>query len=658
MRAAPLLLVGLALSVVGAGFWLLGSGPPEAAPQEPAALASPTDPSGNSEATQQTEGLDTGPRSAPDMDRGARIPTFEPAPAQASTTSKDVLSEAEEAAPAALPETKRLVGWVSLSGSATGLMLSGVEVSAFGDHAPLAATVTHNDGSFAIDIPGDAEQPLMLLLDSPRTYPKEFYLGRPTLQRTDLGLILLAGAEPLAGTLTTSKGLPPTAAWARALPEESYSPATEADIDASGRFQFPKVDERGLIFLGAQGQQVSQVLAAQLRSAATSDPEGLARVQLMAGHSLAVRVVDSEKQPIPSARVQLLPSYPFSDWDREAIGFKNAELYPTVLNAQSNALGEAHFGELDDERYFARVEAEGFLRGFDIVVAPGEDTEIEFVLESAPLAKFRVLGFDPDRGHGVPIKGVRAGLLSAQDRRWGELPVNGKGDTRHYMDNQNAWTIEAWAPGFRLQTERMIPALTPDAPPQIVLLFPVETDLVHIVDERGQPLEGATLTGDIMSKARRKARITRDKLWTLEPKRIAEGVFAVPRVDEDGAPRYSASAPNFGQAGWSYDHWPKAAADAAPNSRDLFVTLQPQCSLEVYVEDADGVPSVGAKVYITRDGKGSPKPWVTDAFGKVQITGLGPGEITLQVRGPTGEISEKIDYDVKPNTRALVSLNL
>lgn len=658
MRSAPLVLVGIAALLGGAGLWLLGPG--SAPPPAPSPGTPPTSQAGPKAGSRGEPSLD-----APSLEpRSAQGPQLEPtssrvlAPDPIKPPPSSTGPLAEEVLPAVPPNMKRLVGHVKLLGSLADGAPSGVSVAAMGDHTPLGSTNTQADGSFAIDVPAEAPQPLKLTFDSAHTYPKNLYTGRPTAERTDLGVVGLAPAQPLGVELGGEGEAPPVGAWGRALPRDAYTPAIEAGTTTATRLVFSKVDDLGLVYFGAKGHRTITVRAGDLRSRATDDPEGLAHVTLPPGIGVDIHLVDTEGQPLAGARVQLLPEDPFGGWDRSTISFESAELHPAVLSGTTGPDGQLHFGELNDERYFMRAEGQGYLRGLDRVIAPGDDKEVELALESAPLAKFRVLALDPELGHGVPIKSTRVGLLCAQERLWSEITPDGQGEVRQFMEDTRAWTIEAWAPGYRLQTEPLIPALSGDAPPQVIMLFPAELDLVHIVDEVGRPLEEARLTGQIMSKVRRSARIPGGAPWALEPERVAAGVFRVAQAGEEGAPVYTASAPERTPASWDASSWPEPAKDAPAGTKDLVFALSRMYALRVLVRDAEGHPSAGAQVYVTQNGKGSPKPWVTDAGGEVVISGLPPDRVTLQARGPGGEISPKLDLAPRDDEDAQVILDL
>jgi protocatechuate 3,4-dioxygenase beta subunit len=639
MRAAPLAVAGLALALLGAGFWLLRSPGPAALPNGSTGTPGIEDSTSKAEPHRTAPSLSDVPGDV-ETSRSAEPVGSGEAP---TTTSARPASLAEESQPPAPPATRRVVGKAYLAKRPA----ESVQVQSSADRVVLGTTHTFQDGSFALDIPDETQGPLALLFSGGDSYPTEMPLGQLTGDRTNLGRIKLEVGTPLAGLVLDHLGQPAKGARVTATPAKTYRVATSTTADAGGGFQLPLAPANGRLFAGAPGEATvqlsSRTLIAQLRTSA----DGRAHILLMAGLPFDLRVIDTAGQPIEDAWIQLIPGsfvgrLPYAD-----VPFDQATDCPSVLNARTDPEGKVHLDELSTESYFARVSAKGYISERGFMVGPRHEPRAELTLVSAPEAFFSISGFDADSDTPVKLEGLRFGLLEAKSRRWLELRPKSGGTVRHFLPSEGTWTFEAWAPGYRLNSGLVVPTAAPGAPPQKVLLFPADLDELTVTGPEGEPLGSAALTGTLMSRARRTAAIPGAPSWPLQAEAIAPGVFRLPHPGDHAAPSWTATAPDHLRHRWDATSWPK---------REL--RLEAAASLRVTVVDAESQPVAGARVYITRLGKGSARPWETSTLGSVFISRLEPGRVTVQARGPAGEISKRLTLDLHAGVEESAELEL
>ena len=140
--------------------------------------------------------------------------------------------------------------------------------------------------------------------------------------------------------------------------------------------------------------------------------------------------------------------------------------------------------------------------------------------------------------------------------------------------------------------------------------------------------------------------------WELETLSVEEPIQIQAPGDNDW-PTLVVRAPDHQTRTITREGWPTPS-----KSGELTITLYQSTKALIAVVDAQGKPSLGAQIYVTLQGKAMPTPFRTNAKGEALIPGLSPGNASAMARGPAGNLTARVDFELEQGRQTQLTLTL
>lgn len=537
--------------------------------------------------------------------------------------------EADEAAQregmaAARPEDSASERAVKLYGSIRGQLVNADRQTLSGADARLGYTSGFSDlGGFNISLGGEEDDDGREARtgESGRFAFEEVEAGRPVqitvsgpfwTRRTvwvapleagesrDLGQLVLSPGHLVRGRVLDPKGRPVEGATAgltagtnggsgmqiRLVGAAGATADYSAETDADGRFEIHGVPEgRYTLFARATGYQEARREGFELRQ---RSGEREVELRVAAGLSVTGRVLDSNGNPVPSARVAQVGARGFAglSWQRERL-LREGQPVQEDGRFTLNGLPEG-------ESLRVAAAAPEFGRTLSEVVQTGGEVEIALV----PIAGLR--GFVRTAG-GTPVSEAMVELKRADGGATHTMDFSSNMDITDEegafaMDEVKAGTydltVQSWA-GPEKVLEGLV--VEPGIEPLDLVLEGANPVTVHVHDEEGAPVAGARVTlkeaAPPSDDFRREMRIRRDE--DGEEIILGGGPFLRAKTDEDGLARFY----SLQTGSWTATSVAEGFATAATTferptevEQEVQLVQPPAGSLRVTVVDTLGAP--------------------------------------------------------------------
>ena len=631
---ASLILGGIAVAIGVAAWGLLGGG----IPQESTEVELTTRTAASSlPAGGQKDGRLLGRGDRPGLEPHAgRAAVFEP-PATSTTDRFPGPGEA------------RISGWVKVAQRPTG----GATLTARSlDGTALTSATSRSDGSWALFLkPGI---PFVLGASYPMTVPLE--RTEPALSEGDqrrAGNLTLAMGRRITGTLLDSAGRPVPGAWAAVAGAPATERALASSVQDSGALVLDNTPLGAFIEVGAPG------FVTQILRPVTGDFGTTLNAELAPGRKIELRVLDPMGQPIAGANVLFVQAgTETTKSNPHAPKLLGAAPRPDSHSARSSvrtdAAGVATATTFDTGDYWAEVTHPQFGIGTPAAIQAANTQHPAITLNFRPRVQFRVV----DKLTGAPVPGATAFCQAEQGAPIPCPPHTGAIDVSTLIEGSHS--AFAWAPGYQVGRLELSAQPGPawdgelDDLPQLALA-PAEFRKLTVLDESGRQVPGATLFYRMEPRPERfrlgRASIAADS-WELETLSVEEPIQIQAPGDNDW-PTLVVRAPDHQTRTITREGWPTPS-----KSGELTITLYQSTKALIAVVDAQGKPSLGAQIYVTLQGKAMPTPFRTNAKGEALIPGLSPGNASAMARGPAGNLTARVEFELEPGRQTQLTLTL
>ena len=633
---APLILGGIAFAIGIAAWGLLGGddGPGE---RTELGLTTPSQPATAPTADPRTSRL-LGLTDRPDLPtRTGRSEVPDTTPSSAAVRPPG-------------PGEARISGWVKVAMRPIG----GATISARGpDGASLASAISQADGSWALYLEPGA--PFVLRASYPMTVPTE--RPEPPLAEGDqrrAGNLTLAMGRRVTGTVLDSTAQPIPGAWAAV----AGAPATEAmladSVQSAGSLTLENTPLGATIEVGAPG------FVTQILRPVTGEGGATLDVTLEPGRRAEVQVLDPTGQPIPGATVLWVQAHtkdaPSDSRTLELLGTAPKPDSPAARNSfRTDAAGIATATTLGPMDYWAEASHPDFDSSAPTLVpvsqaSGGQPSAITMAFR--PRVQFLVV----DTLTGAPLPGA---VAFCQDERGSKIPCTPQaGAVDTVTSTEGPHQAFAWAPGYQVGSievlaERGPPWSEGSADLLQLALTRAEFQELAVVDEAGLAIPGATLFYGIEpdpAKFGRSHGGSPRQGWDLGTRNATDPLQL--QIPGDGDwPTLVLRAPGLQTRTITKDNWPS-------DSGELSITLYQSTEALITVVDALGEPALGAQIYVTLQGTAMPAPFRTDSRGQALIQGLSPGGASAMARGPGGNLTGRVEFELEANRQAELTLTL
>lgn len=632
---APLILGGIAVAIGAAAWGLLGGDGPS---REPADV----------ELTDRTKVA-----SAPDAGQQAgRLRVLADLSDSETPTGRAAVSEA--AASSATdrlpgPGEARISGWVKIALRPTG----GATLSArTPDGATLASATSQPDGSWALFLePGT---PFVLRASYPMTVPLERV--EPALAEGDqrrAGNLALAMGRRIVGTVHDSLGQPIPGAWAAVAGAPATELALADSVQSSGALVLESTPLGAAIEVGAPGF-VTQILHPEMGESGAA-----LEVKLEPGRRVELLVLDPAGQPISGANVLFVPtgtegSQPSPQAPKLLGAAPRPDSHSARSSSRTDAAGIATASTLGAGDYWAEATHPDFDAGTPAAIQATDTQRSTITLDFRPRIQFQIV----DKLTGAPVPGAVA-VYKAEQSAAVPCPTQA-GATDVATSAEGFHSVIAWAPGYQVGslevTAKRGPAWSGDPAelPQLALT-PAELQKLTVIDEDGEQIPGATLFYRMAPRSEFSSwgqTSFAAKGWDLGVTNVAEPIqIQVPGAGD--GPTLVVRAPDHQPRTITLDSWPTPS-----ESGELTITLYQSTKALITVVDALGKPALGAQIYVTLQGKAMPAPFRTDSKGEALIPGLSPGSASAMARGPAGNLTARVEFNLEANRQAELTLTL
>jgi len=397
----------------------------------------------------------------------------------------------------------------------------------------------------------------------------------------------------------------------------------------------------------------------QILRPVTGDFGTTLNAELAPGRKIELRVLDPMGQPIAGANVLFVQAgTETTKSNPHAPKLLGAAPRPDSHSARSSVRTDAAgvataitFGTGD---YWAEVTHPQFGIGTPAAIQAANTQHPAITLNFRPRVQFRVV----DKLTGAPVPGATAFCQAEQGapipcpRHTGAIDVSTLIEGSH--------SAFAWAPGYQVGRLELSAQPGPawdgelDDLPQLALA-PAEFRKLTVLDESGRQVPGATLFYRMEPRPERfrlgRASIAADS-WELETLSVEEPIQIQAPGDNDW-PTLVVRAPDHQTRTITREGWPTPS-----KSGELTITLYQSTKALIAVVDAQGKPSLGAQIYVTLQGKAMPTPFRTNAKGEALIPGLSPGNASAMARGPAGNLTARVDFELEQGRQTQLTLTL
>ncbi|MFT4710633.1 MAG: hypothetical protein ACI9D0_001790 [Bacteroidia bacterium] len=657
---APLILGGIAC-VIGIAAWgLLGS---VDAPEEPIGLEL-TAPS----AIDQPPATGQQPSRLPVLQNGPDLA----APANRTEIPNGTPSSASLRPPG--PGEARISGWVKLA-------LRPVEGATISARTPsgsaLASAISQPDGSWALFL--EPETSFVLRASYPMTVAVERV--EPAMAEGDqrrAGNLTLAMARRFTGAVHDSADQPIPGAWAAVAGAPATELALADSVHSTGNLILEGAPLGAVIEVGAPG------FVTQFIRPFTDDVGSTLDVTLKPGRRVEVLVQDATGQPVAGATVLFVegerPGRPPAPYAPKLLGRapqSNSSAARHSIQTNANGLGSA--STLDPGEYWAEASHPDFDASAPAAIPNANfsdtgDGRPTITLAFRPRVQFQVV----DKQTGVPVPRVVVACRAEANQSTSISCAYQAGAVDEPTTVEGVHTAYAWAPGYQVGTLEVTATRGPARAktsgtdsadlPQLALTKS-EFQQLRVVDEAGNSVPGATVFFRMETASKTlgqlepwaideqgdRSRTKGDRLgdgWNLATQ-DATGPVQIQVPGTLDWPVLVVRAPNFQTQTITRDNWP-----AASDSGELTVTLYQSTEALITVVDALGKPALGAQIYVTLQGKAMPTPFRTDSRGQALIQGLSTGSASAMARGPAGNLTARIQFELKTERKAELTLTL
>jgi len=337
-------------------------------------------------------------------------------------------------------------------------------------------------------------------------------------------------------------------------------------------------------------------------------------VVLRRGAPVAGRVQNDDGKPVAGARVTYDGA---SSWAQSG-----DQRYDAVI---TDASGSFRFPALPQGSFRFVARADGFAPGTSDIVTLDGQSEPALVVVTVPAgATLAGIVVDAD---GKPAAGARVQVQVKTDgMRWGGArQVYTSDQGRFAMKNLPAKTVEAVALHERGSSESLEVALAAAAPAEVTLELS-NTGVIAgvVVDEAGEPIEGAQVSG-WPSFGGRRGRRGPGRFGGSEELSDAGGRFVLRGLSEG---TYSLRASPPGSSGMGR-LWFRDSVDAEVGDQNVRLVLPADGAVKGKVAFADGEAPEAFTVGV---GFGAPTPFVS-RDGSFTLGDLPPRKYSFAVRG-------------------------
>jgi len=359
------------------------------------------------------------------------------------------------------------------------------------------------------------------------------------------------------------------------------------------------------------------------------------------------KVVDEAGQPVPGARVELVPVQ--GDW------FPPDSANPVRYRATSGPDGRFRIPEVPADSWFSLGISQ---KGFTVLLESGILTPVNggqvalgtFQLPEGPTVAGKVVD---SKGH--PLAGARIWAQSRQDPQVGNLLPDGGPAAVTGADGR--FEIHRFEPGdLEVCWHDLSVQLAPDssARNRIVLRPPPPPSRIsgRVIDDQGLPVAGA------------KVHLSSTDPWAILRTLAREwhpcsgrnpGGELVTLSDREGRFKFELTGSEtmnvWAEAAGFLEQEKVKVAHSPQNPGRVELVLERGAVVSGRVLTAGGLPAAGAEVAILKAGNPHPQPALTDSKGRYRVIGVEPGEQTVAIRHPSGQALRKLTVAPGENRR-------